>query len=237
MSAFQQRPAEAAIRDLYRRRDQAGKRLLYDPTRPEILAWTRRRAEAALAALTVAGLDERIGLATILDVGCGTGQWLGELVEWGADPVRMLGVELLEDRLREGRVSRPELRLVLASGWALPVRDSTFDLVSLFTVLSSLPDPESRLMLGREVRRVLRPGGHALVYDFRFRRPGSTDLVGIGPKEVMAALGGSLVWRRSLTLAPPLARRLARLGAGWVLAAERLLSIFRTHRMYLVRPY
>lgn len=227
------RSAEAKVRGMYRRRDEAGRRRLYDPVRAENVAWDLTRTEAARAALGSIGCT--LGEADVLDVGCGTGDWLAGLAEFGAEPKRLTGVELLIDRLREGKRRRPGARLVGGSGWSLPFRDESFDLLCLFTVLSSLPSPADREALGAEVRRVLRPGRHVLVYDFRVKRPGATELVGIGAKEVLGALGGELVWRRSLTLAPPIARALGRFGWRGVLVAERILPIFRTHRMYLVR--
>lgn len=227
--------SEAAVRDLYRRRDLAGKRTLYAAARGETVAWGRTRARAARAALDAAGLLDDLARVRVLDVGCGTGGWLAELAGWGASPSRLVGVELLGDRLREGKGAHPELALLAASGWRLPLADASVDLATLFTVLSSLPEPGARRALGDEIRRVVRPGGWALVYDFRVRRPGSRDLVGIGPGDAEAALGAPAVWRRSLTLAPPLARILGRMGAGGVVVAERLLPIFRTHRMYLFR--
>lgn len=189
----------------------------------------------ARAALAWAGLDLRLPEARVLDIGCGTGAWLSELEGWGARPGRLLGVELLEDRLREGKAAHPRLGLVAASGWRLPVAGGAVDLASLFVVLSSIPDRSARKALGEEIRRVVAPGGWVMVYDFRIRRPGATELVGIGPRDVEEALGAPVVWQHSLTLAPPLARLLGRFGERGVVVAERLFPIFRTHRMYLAR--
>lgn len=235
MKPHEPRRSEDKVRETYRRRDASGKRRLYRGDRGETVAWMRRRGEVASQGLRQAGLGDRLQDIRVLDVGCGTGAWLQELATWGCRPGYTMGVELLATRLQEGKAAHPDLGLVMASGWSLPVCDGAFDLVTLFTVLSSLPDAEDRRALGREIRRVARPGAHVLVYDFRIRRPGSTDLVGIGPRAVEKALDAPVIWRRSLTLAPPLARILGRFGAGGVVVAERLLPIFRTHRMYLVR--
>lgn len=235
MAPHDARSAEEGVRALYARRDAAGKRQLYASTRGEMRAWERTHAETAWRALGWAGLGAALQDVRVLDVGCGTGGWLHRLAGWGAQPRNLFGVELLEDRLREGKAADARIGLVAASGWRLPFPDRFFHLTSLFTVLSSLRDPEARRALGEEVRRTAAEGGWALVYDFRVRSPRSRDLVGIGTREVEHALGRPVVWRRSLTLAPPLARALGRFGEGGVVVAERLFPIFRTHRMYLVR--
>src|SRR6266849_3609225 len=36
---------------------------------------------------------------TILEIGCGTGFWLREFIRWGAEPARIVGVDLLQYRI------------------------------------------------------------------------------------------------------------------------------------------
>jgi SAM-dependent methyltransferase len=86
-----------------------------------------------------------------LDVGCGTGYHLG-LVEdiVGLDPSK----EMLEKARGKGKP------LVLAKGEKLPFRDGTFDTVlCLFSVLNVCQAEKA----SQEIRRVLRPGGIAIV--------------------------------------------------------------------------
>jgi SAM-dependent methyltransferase len=93
----------------------------------------------------------------ILDCGCGTGANLDWLGRFGC----ATGFDLSETGLRLGRsAGRP--RLVRASVAAAPFRDASFDLVTSFDVLYSLPDGEERAALV-EMYRLLRPGGYALI--------------------------------------------------------------------------
>src|SRR6476646_11595052 len=39
----------------------------------------------------------------ILEIGCGTGAWLREFVKWGALPDRLVGVDLLSERIEKAR--------------------------------------------------------------------------------------------------------------------------------------
>jgi SAM-dependent methyltransferase len=92
----------------------------------------------------------------ILDCGAGTGYNLGWLEDYGW----AMGVELSETGLSAARSAHR--RIVQASVAALPCPDGVFDLVTSFDVLYCLPDDEERQAI-REMWRVLKPGGRALV--------------------------------------------------------------------------
>lgn len=86
-----------------------------------------------------------------LDVGCGTGYHLDLIQDiMGLDPSR----EMLEKAKVKGK------KLVLGKGEKLPFRDGSFDTVlCLFSVLNVCDAGKT----AREIRRVLKPGGIAIV--------------------------------------------------------------------------
>ncbi len=99
--------------------------------------------------------------AAILDIGCGTGAALRHAAAQGArgplvgvDPVPRM-IEIAEER----RGDSP-LRLLVGAAEALPVEDSSFDVVLAFDSYDHWKDPPRGLA---EVRRVLRPGGRFFV--------------------------------------------------------------------------
>jgi ubiquinone/menaquinone biosynthesis C-methylase UbiE len=101
----------------------------------------------------------------LLDIGTGTGRVL-ELL--GPVLRRGLGVDLSREMLAVARVNleRAGLRncaLRQADMYQLPLPDGSFDLATLHQVLHFAENPQAAL---REVFRVLRAGGHALVVDF-----------------------------------------------------------------------
>jgi SAM-dependent methyltransferase len=104
------------------------------------------------------------GLA-VLDVGCGQGI---DLCEYAAANARATGVDLTPRHVELAREHLAELRLdatvVEGDAERLPFSDETFDRVSSNGVLHHTPNMEVAL---REIRRVLRPGGHAtfIVYN------------------------------------------------------------------------
>lgn len=99
------------------------------------------------------------GVATprILDCGCGTGANIEMLRAHG----EVHGFDLTLSGLRRA-VQLGRGPVVRASIDAIPYQDQRFDLVTSFDVLYALPDVVERAAV-RELWRVLRPGGHALI--------------------------------------------------------------------------
>jgi SAM-dependent methyltransferase len=164
------------------------------------------RAELAELALRRAARHlDRDG--AIVDLGCGGGWWLGELVQAGVAPERLHGVDLLAGRLQRARVAAPGADVRPADVRALPFEDAGFELAFAFTVLSSLPDAASVEAALGEASRILSPGGLLLCYEPRIPNPlnRETRLISIG--ELRTGLGGELEVT-PLTLLPALARRL-----------------------------
>ncbi|MFN2521365.1 MAG: class I SAM-dependent methyltransferase, partial [Candidatus Limnocylindria bacterium] len=105
-----------------------------------------------------------------VDVGCGEGKHALALAErfaldvTGVDPVPR-HIELANERLASATDARPELagrvRFEIASANALPLADGTVHLVWCRDVLVHVADLDAAYA---ELRRVLRKGGRALVY-------------------------------------------------------------------------
>ena len=92
----------------------------------------------------------------ILDCGAGTGGALSLLGCWG----EVTCLEYSEYGVDLHR-RRQDKRLVHSSAAAMPFRDASFDLVTVFDVLYSLDTADETLALS-EVARVLAPGGRLL---------------------------------------------------------------------------
>lgn len=152
----------------------------------------------------------------VLSVGCGGGGELLDLVRWGAAPRALFGVDLEPGRARAAQCRNQAFGIARAAGESLPFRSESFDLVLQFTLLTSVLDPEARRVIASEMLRVLRPGGFVVWYDFWPDNPSNPRVRGIRAGEIRALFPGCACELQRLTLAPPLARRLA--PVSWLLA-------------------
>lgn len=97
--------------------------------------------------------------AVVLDLGAGSGIFTSAWIAWGAREV--VAVEPSSAmRVQAALRSCAGIKLVEGTAHALPVEASSIDIVWMSAVLHHLSDRERA---AREVRRVLRPGGHLLV--------------------------------------------------------------------------
>ncbi|MEW6301889.1 MAG: class I SAM-dependent methyltransferase [Verrucomicrobiota bacterium] len=144
----------------------------------------------------------------ILDVGCGGGELLAGFEDWGAKPENLFGVDLLAERICRAKANHPRFNFQRANAESLPFEDEWFDLVTVFTVFSSILDPQMTRNVSREISRVLRPGGAVVWYDFRMNNPFNPHVRGIARGEIRRLFSGHDARLRTITLLPPLARRL-----------------------------
>jgi demethylmenaquinone methyltransferase/2-methoxy-6-polyprenyl-1,4-benzoquinol methylase len=106
----------------------------------------------------------RAGLAPgerVLDVATGTGLVAREALGIVGQAGEVVGLDLSAGMLREARGSLP-IALVQARAEALPLADTSVDLVSMGYALRHVPD---LVLTFSEFRRVLRPGGRVLLLE------------------------------------------------------------------------
>jgi SAM-dependent methyltransferase len=224
----------ARVREAYGRRDTAHKASLYAWDRPDSLLIQYRHLAAMARAMAEHGWRD-LGRLECLDIGCGVGLWLRRLAEWGANPARLHGVELLADRIERARQLSPGIDFRLTNGWPIPFETGSMALVSASTVFSSILDPMVRQALADEMQRVLRPDGMIMVYDFRVSNPRNADTVGIGVREMRRLFPKLIVSSRLMTLAPPLLRPLARMSGLLAHAVEVICPFLATHALHVIR--
>lgn len=192
----------------YARRTQAGAGGdRYSPLRPEVWQTLLERQRALLRLFAAVGVSD-VASRRLVEVGCGSGGNLLELLRLGFAPQHLTGLELLADRHAVARAVLPEqTRVWLGDAIDSPIEPGSQDLVLQATVFSSLLDDAYQQRLADAMWRWLRPGGAVLWYDFTLDNPRNPDVRGVqlGRVRQLFPRATRLVARR-VTLAPPLAR-------------------------------
>jgi SAM-dependent methyltransferase len=221
------------IRKVYAQRRDASLSAQYAWHRPEVLQQNAVRSRV-LAPLLVDALGADLSSARILDVGCGTGAFVRQLISWGADPAKLIGTEFQQERLDYARRHTAE-----GVEWHLGGLDfaaaGSIDLVSAETVFSSILDATLRRDLAAEMWRIVKPGGWCMVYDFRYNNPSNPNVSKVTQAELRRYWPAGETRYRTLVLAPPIARRLTRVSR---LASELLtamLPVLHSHFVFMAR--
>jgi ubiquinone/menaquinone biosynthesis C-methylase UbiE len=120
---------------------------------------TKTQRAAALEGVEFAGIDR------ILDVGCGTGVVGFDLLKL-IPSAQLVGLDIEPSMLQAAKKNIPHGRsggFVTGDVFNLPLRPAAFDLVACQYVLQHLSQPVKAL---EEMRRVCRPGGRAIIFEY-----------------------------------------------------------------------
>jgi len=121
-----------------------------------------KEIEALLA--TVAAIAAALGRQPrILEVGCGNGTLLERLRDAGYTDV--VGTDYLEEFIALASSRKLPFEIRQADVRKLPFGAGEFDVVLSERVVINLKDPAHQREALREIRRVLRPGGHAVLIE------------------------------------------------------------------------
>lgn len=151
------------IEEAYRRRDSAGWVAQYSFSNPAYVLYIQAVERATLSILRESSVD--LTRVRVLDIGCGSGYFLHRMMEYGAREAT--GVDLMDNRVAEAQRRYPALNVRQGDATRLPFADGAFDLVTQYTALSSVLDPDVRAQIGAEMYRVTAPGGTVLSFDIR----------------------------------------------------------------------
>jgi len=189
-----------------------------------------------LALFARAGV-RNVGGLKLTEVGCGAGGNLLELLRIGFAPEHLTGLELLPERHMQARRVLPVATSVWQGDAAdAPVEAASQDIVLQSTVFSSLLDDAFQQRLADAMWRWLRPGGAVLWYDFTVDNPRNPDVRGVPLRRVRELFPLACIAHRRVTLAPPLARRVARVHPA-LYTAFNVLPLLRTHVLaWIAKP-
>ncbi|MES2993273.1 MAG: class I SAM-dependent methyltransferase [Pseudomonadota bacterium] len=222
-----------AVAERYARRAASDR---YSLLKPDVWQTLHERQRALLALLARLGWTD-LASKRLLEVGCGGGANLLELLRLGFAPEHLCGAELLPERHAQARRVLPAaVALHAGDALLLDLPAGSQDAVFVSTVFSSLLDDAFQQRLADAMWRWTKPGGGVLWYDFTVDNPRNPDVRGVPLARVRALFPHGEVQARRITLAPPIARAVTRVHPD-LYTLFNLLPPLRTHVLaWIAKP-
>jgi ubiquinone/menaquinone biosynthesis C-methylase UbiE len=171
----------------------------------------------------------------VLDVGCGYGSLLDLFHRQGVAAGGLFGIDLLPNRIETARKRYPAFTFREGNAEDIDFPDKWFDIVTVFTVFSSILDQGMARNVAHSVCRVLASGGVIVWYDMRYPNPWNRNTRPMTKHRIRELFPSYELQLKSLTLLPPLARHLG----GHAEPLQPLLAavpLLRSHYFGLLRP-
>jgi ubiquinone/menaquinone biosynthesis C-methylase UbiE len=129
-------------------------------------------------------IDSNPATAKVLDVGCGKGASLMSLLRVGFTPTNLHGVDIRPEQIAFARKWLPLSPILCADASRLEFADNSFDIAHASSMFLQVPDEVLSERIAGEMVRVTKPGGHILVSDWRYSKPGSSEFKAVDKKRI-----------------------------------------------------
>ena len=211
----------------YSRRKNIQKNI-YSPLSFSVLMSQQELERELVRLITVADLQP-VEEKSVLEVGCGAGGNLLQLIKLGFNPEHLVGNDLLDCRVSKARSRLPASTLILqGDACGLDLSAHSFDIVMQATVFSSILDNVFQEELANRMWEITKPGGGILWYDFIMNNPRNKDVRGVPVSRIQELFPSGTMTVRKLTLAPPISRLVTKIHPS-LYTFFNLLPILRTH--------
>jgi len=197
---------EVRIRSAYQRKKPAG---YYSWFQAGNLFIVQERERLILRRLREHGCYS-LASKRVLEIGCGSGHWLRELIQWGALPENTTGIDLRPEALSSAaRLCPRGVTLRCMNAAKLDFGDESFDLVLQSLVFTSVLDQSMKQRMALEMLRVVKKTGFILWYDFHVDNPWNSNVRGVRKAEITRLFPSCCIALERVSLALPLAKVLA----------------------------
>lgn len=202
----------------------------YALTNPHVLMGVQEKERRLVRMFNKNGLLP-LGDKKILEIGCGTGSNILDLVRLGASPENMVGNDLLWYRLEIAQKRLPSsVRFLCCEASTLDLPRESFDIVLQSTVFASILDGVLRMRVAQKMWEVTKPGGCILWYDFIHANPNNRDVRAVSVEEVKRLFPNGRYQINKTTLFPFLSARVTH----HVYFPYTLLNAFPFLRMHIL---
>ena len=193
------------IRERYKRRENINKNIIYNHLNSSVWKSLQERQRGILNYLNL--YKKNVNELRLLEIGCGGGGNLLELLRLGFQPENLVGNDLLSERLDEARHKLPNsINLIKGDASSINYRNNSFDIIYQSTMFTSILDNTLQQNIANKIWDLLKPGGACLWYDFKYNNPNNSDVQGIKLRRIKQLFPNSRISFKRVTLAPPISR-------------------------------
>lgn len=179
---------------------------------PEVLYQSLAQEAALVRALQSIGPNQEA--ARVLDVGCGDGTTLLAFLRLGFAADNLCGIDFQEERIARAKEKCAGIHFAHGDATKLEYASETFELVHEATMFIHSVDEELSKQIAKEMMRVTKRGGHILLCDWRYSKPGSAAHKALTQKRIAELFEVGRQTNRCGTfrgpLLPPIGRFLSR---------------------------
>jgi SAM-dependent methyltransferase len=206
----------------------------WNPLGNEVELWHRVRLFLALCA-ALKKIPIPLVEAKILDVGCGVGRSTRALLEFGAKPENVLGIDIRPSAIALAESVNPAVPMRVVKGFEDWPPAGTFDLCMQCTVFSSIRGIDLRMALAEMMEKMVAQGRYIFWWDLVV----ANNFAGGDPLDPRSLFKHSeIITCRRLSLYPPIAEAFRYKSRGmdpltWIL--QRLVGYPSTHYAALLR--
>jgi ubiquinone/menaquinone biosynthesis C-methylase UbiE len=215
------------------RKERLGDAKLYSAFDVANLFLKQQRQKELIHLLQKLGVQD-LKQKKILEIGCGIGSVLIEFMSLGARSRNLYGVDIIRERVSGARKNLPGSTILYADAQNVPLPSQSFDIVTQFTALSSILSEDIRQNVVQEMKRLVRPDGVIIWYDF-LANPKNQHTRGIRPIEINRYFSDCKTMFRRITLAPPVARKIVPYSWLFAVLLEKI-TLLNSHYLVAISP-
>jgi len=221
----------------YARRPDLATDPRYDALNPDVWLVAHQRRKSIIRFLTKLTPMKPLAQLRVLEIGCGRGLNLLELLGLGFNPENLIGIELLPERAVLARRNLPHaIKIIEGDAATIEIPEGSLDIVYQSTVFTSLLCDDTQEQLARAMWRWVKPGGAILWYDFIYNNPHNSDVRGVSIKRIRKLFPAAEICVTRMTLVPPLGRVIARIHPIFYQILN-LIPWLRTHVLCWIRKH